>query len=104
MLCARWWVFQLNKYVKADGNVEVWLMSLMRMAHYSLHVVIRTAAMAIQDPSFQLLEFLNMFPAQVRYSTSIYQGYSSGGLRMGVMGACRTNIQGDDQVWKPGKR
>lgn len=51
--------------MKADGNVEVWLTSLMKMAHFSLHCVIRTAAMAIQDSNFQLLEFLNMFPAQV---------------------------------------
>lgn len=58
-------VLQLNKPVKAEGNVEVWLMSLMKMAHYSLHCVIRTAAVAIQESGFQLLEFLNMFPAQV---------------------------------------
>ena len=57
---------ELNKAVKADGNVEVWLMSLMRMAHSSMHSVIRTASAAISDSSFQLLEFLNMFPAQVR--------------------------------------
>ncbi|XP_053402509.1 dynein axonemal heavy chain 5-like isoform X4 [Mercenaria mercenaria] len=55
----------LEKTVKAEGNVEVWLMSLMKMAQKSLHGVIRTAAMAIQDQSFQLLEFLGMFPAQV---------------------------------------
>ncbi|CAC5424902.1 unnamed protein product [Mytilus coruscus] len=55
----------LEKHVKAEGNVEVWLMALMTMAHRSLHGVIRTAAMATQDTSFQLLEFLNMFPAQV---------------------------------------
>ena len=51
--------------MRADGNVEVWLMSLLRMAHSSLHGVIRTAAMAIYDQAFQLMEFLNMFPAQV---------------------------------------
>ena len=57
---------QLQKFVKADGNVEMWLMALLRMAHSSLHGVIRTAAMALQDSvGFQLLEFLNMFPAQV---------------------------------------
>ena len=56
---------QLNKAVKADGNVEVWLMSLMRMAHSSMHSVIRTAATAINDTNFQLLEFLDVFPAQV---------------------------------------
>ncbi|KAK3610339.1 hypothetical protein CHS0354_029807 [Potamilus streckersoni] len=56
---------ELEKQVKAEGNVEVWLMSLMLMAQRSLHGVIRTAAMAIQDSNFQLLEFLEMFPAQV---------------------------------------
>ncbi|XP_033755107.1 LOW QUALITY PROTEIN: dynein heavy chain 5, axonemal-like [Pecten maximus] len=55
----------LEKHVKAEGNVEVWLMNLMMMAQKSLHGVIRTAAIAIQDNNFQLLEFLDMFPAQV---------------------------------------
>lgn len=55
----------MEKAVRAEGNVEVWLMALMVMAQKSMHGVIRTAAMAIQDPNFQLLEFLNMFPAQV---------------------------------------
>jgi hypothetical protein len=32
----------------------------------SLHLVIRTAAVAINDQGFQLLEFLQSFPAQVR--------------------------------------
>ena len=46
-------------------------MALLRMAHSSLHGVIRTAAMALQDTGgFQLLEFLNMFPAQVGHSMS----------------------------------
>ena len=67
--------FQLEKPVKAEGNVEVWLMSLMLMAQKSLHGVIRTAAMAIQDSNFQLLEFLNMFPAQVSHIV-ISQGVS----------------------------
>ncbi|XP_074644897.1 dynein axonemal heavy chain 5-like [Tubulanus polymorphus] len=58
-------VVELEKPVKAEGNVEVWLMSLMMMAQKSLHGVIRTAYMAIQDTSFNLLEFLSMFPAQV---------------------------------------
>jgi len=41
-------------------------MSLMKQAHYSVHCVIRQAAIAIEDTSFQLLEFLDMFPAQVK--------------------------------------
>ena len=56
---------QLEKPVKAEGNVEVWLMNLMNMAQRSLHSVIRAAAMAIQDTNFSLLEFLDTFPAQV---------------------------------------
>ena len=52
--------------MRADGNVEVWLMSLMKMAQKSLHSVIRTAWMAVCDSSFNLLEFLDMFQAQVR--------------------------------------
>ena len=70
---------QLERPVKAEGNVENWLMSLMLMAQKSLHGVIRTASMAIQDQSFQLLEFLGTFPAQVicfyyqcRLSTIVY--------------------------------
>jgi hypothetical protein len=49
----------------AQGNVEVWLGSLMNMAQKSLHNVIRQAHFAIGDANFQLLEFLNTFPAQV---------------------------------------
>ena len=49
----------------AQGNVEVWLMSLMLMAQKSLHGVIRTAAMAVTDGNFQMVEFLESYPAQV---------------------------------------
>jgi dynein heavy chain len=58
-------LLQLDKAVKAEGNVEVWLMHLMTAAQRSLHSVIRAAAMAIQDTNFALLEFLDTFPAQV---------------------------------------
>ena len=50
----------------AQGNVEVWLGTLLSMSRRSVHGVIRTAFTAIQDSSFNLMEFLSTFPAQVR--------------------------------------
>lgn len=58
-------VLQLEKPIKAEGNVEVWLMNLMLMSQKSVHSVIRAAAMAIQDSNFNILEFLENFSAQV---------------------------------------
>ena len=49
----------------AQGNVEIWLGKLLNMAKLSLHAVIRQAVVAIKDPNFELIEFLNSFPAQV---------------------------------------
>ena len=56
----------------AQGNVEVWLGSLMTMAQKSLHNVIRQAHFAIGDANFQLLEFLNTFPAQVSAACRLF--------------------------------
>lgn len=41
-------------------------MELLTQAQWSLHVVIRDASVIIRDPSFNLMDFLNSFPAQVR--------------------------------------
>jgi hypothetical protein len=35
------------------------------MSRASIHKIIRDGAIAIQDPQFNLLDFLNSFPAQV---------------------------------------
>ena len=49
----------------ASGNVENWLGSLLRETLHSVHVVIKNAWIAIEDPSINLIEFLNNSPAQV---------------------------------------
>lgn len=59
-------LFQLDTPVNAKGPVELWLFDLLKMQQSSLHCVIRGAFYQISDPSFQLLNFLYHFPAQVR--------------------------------------
>ena len=49
----------------AQGNVEIWLGKLLDMSLRSVHCVIKNALVAIEDPNFELLDFLNTYPAQV---------------------------------------
>lgn len=45
--------------------MEQWLLALLLGAQSALHSVIRMASVAIKDPVFKLLEFMDTFPAQV---------------------------------------
>ena len=58
-------LLQLEKPIMAQGNVELWLGRLLDGVLSSVHAVIKNAVVNIQDPNFDLLEFLNTFPAQV---------------------------------------
>ncbi|XP_074024884.1 dynein axonemal heavy chain 8 [Numenius arquata] len=55
----------LDTPVIAKGPVELWLQDLLRVQQISLHGIIRAAYYQISDPGYQLLNFLNQFPAQV---------------------------------------
>ncbi|XP_068255611.1 dynein axonemal heavy chain 8 [Nyctibius grandis] len=55
----------LDTPVVAKGPVELWLQDLLRVQQISLHGIIRAAYYQIIDPGYQLLNFLNQFPAQV---------------------------------------
>ncbi|XP_052240013.1 dynein axonemal heavy chain 8-like isoform X2 [Dreissena polymorpha] len=55
----------LENPVIAKGNVELWLGELLKEKMKSLHGVIRDAFRTINNEGFELLGFLNNFPAQV---------------------------------------
>ncbi|XP_060937369.1 dynein axonemal heavy chain 5 isoform X1 [Limanda limanda] len=58
-------IVELDSTVTAEGNVEAWLSALLLESQKSLNVVIRQAAIQVQDPGFQLIPFLGSYPAQV---------------------------------------
>ncbi|NXF87312.1 DYH8 protein, partial [Eubucco bourcierii] len=55
----------LDTPVLAKGPVELWLQDLLHVQQISLHAIIRAAYYKISEPGYQLLDFLNHFPAQV---------------------------------------
>lgn len=61
-------VINLEKPFKAEGNVENWLMKFLNLSKKAVHAVIRTAYLNItESESFNLIEFLDSFPAQVTF-------------------------------------
>ncbi|XP_011504753.1 PREDICTED: dynein heavy chain 5, axonemal [Ceratosolen solmsi marchali] len=56
---------QLERAVRAEGSVEIWLMQLLQTSQQSLHSIIRQSHTMINDQNFNLLAFLDKMPAQV---------------------------------------
>ena len=61
----------LESPVMAQGNVELWLGSLLKLAHSSLHAVIREAYFTLTSPSFALLGTVHVYACRCR-GTYIY--------------------------------
>lgn len=55
----------LTKPVEAKGNVEIWLLNLLLEAQASLHAVIRSASVSVNDPSFDMMQFFDTYASQV---------------------------------------
>ena len=58
-------VIKLEKSVRAEGTVELWLMALLVSAKESLHSLIRSAFHIISESSFDMLDFIRKYQAQV---------------------------------------
>ena len=58
-------IVHLEKSVRAEGSVELWLMSLLTSAKEALHSIIRNAYHMISDNGFDMLDFIKKFQAQV---------------------------------------
>ena len=70
----------------AQGNVEVWLGSLLNASLQALNVVIKQASVAVNDPNFELMEFQNSFPAQVTDTIYIKIQYYDLIVKVGILG------------------
>jgi dynein heavy chain len=64
-------IVHLERPVRAEGSVEVWLMSLLTAAQESVHCIIRQAFHFINDNQFDFLDFLGRFQAQVKFQALI---------------------------------
>jgi dynein heavy chain len=62
-------IVHLERPVRAEGSVEVWLMSLLTASQESVHCIIRQAFHFINDNQFDFLDFLGRFQAQVKAAT-----------------------------------
>ena len=58
-------VVHLERPVRAEGSVEIWLNSLLQAAQEAIHCIIRQAFHFINDNQFDLLEFVTKFQAQI---------------------------------------
>ena len=58
-------VVELEKPVRAEGSVEMWLNDLLRLTQESVHGIIREAFHFINDNLIDLIDFTNKFQAQV---------------------------------------
>ena len=56
---------KLEKSVRAEGTVEIWLMALLTSAKESLHSLIRSAFHIISESNFDMIDFIKKFQAQV---------------------------------------
>jgi len=45
--------------------VEIWLGTLLNGIRKTVHSIVRKAAAAINEPGFQVIDFENVFPAQI---------------------------------------
>ena len=58
-------VVSLDRPVRAEGSVEIWLMQLLTTAKESLNSIIRNGYHIITDTAFDMLEFIKKYQAQV---------------------------------------
>ena len=58
-------IVHLERPVRAEGSVEVWLTALLQASQEAIHCIIRQAFHFINDNNFDLLEFVTKFQAQI---------------------------------------